>query len=109
MKCAQVEERKSVAIRAGLEALCVMLKLCSNPDCPRHLLDQESLETCCKFLAEQARCSLLVFFDASLALEVRPVTDKSKTRPTYDHLTTRFDPRISFNAMAASCICLKVD
>lgn len=81
---AQVAERKSVAIRAGLEALCVLLKLCSSPDCPRHLLDQDSLETCCKFLAQQARCSLLVFFDATLALELRPDTDKSKYRPTYE-------------------------
>jgi hypothetical protein len=83
-KCVQVEERKSVAIRAGLEALCVLLKICSSPDCPRHLLDQDALETCCKFLAQQARCSLLVFFDTTLALELRPDGEKPKCRATYD-------------------------
>ena len=82
--CTQVGERKSVAIRAGLEALCVLLKLCSSPDCPRHLLDPDSLETCCKFLAQQTRCSLLVFFDSTLAHELRPDADKSKCRPTYE-------------------------
>jgi hypothetical protein len=103
-----VEERKSVAIRAGLEALCVMLKLCSNPACPRHLLNQESLETCCKFLAQQARCSLMVFFDATLALEARPGADRAHNRPTYAHPITRSEPFISWNAVPANFIYLKV-
>lgn len=84
----QVEERKSVAIRAGLEALCVLLKLCSSPDCPRHLLDQDSMETCCKFLAQQTRCSLLVFFDTNLAIELRPDAEKSHRQATYVRIST---------------------
>jgi hypothetical protein len=66
MRCLQVHDRKSVAIRAGLEATCVLLRLCSCPSCPRHLLQQDSLDACCKLVAEQTRGSLLVFFDAHL-------------------------------------------
>lgn len=65
----------------------MLLKLCSSPDCPRQLLDQDSLQTCCKFLAQQARCSLLVFYDANLALELRPDADQSKCRATYGNET----------------------